>query len=58
MNPQESHTTALFGLAVGGLTHPKVAAAAGFLWGVGAIAYYKGYATGDPQKRYSYGGGT
>merc|ERR1711916_67516 len=57
MNPHESHTAILFGLIVGGLTYPRVAAGAGFVWSLGALLYYKGYASGDPKKRYSYGGG-
>ena len=56
-NPRESLMVAVFGLLLGGLTYPVVAAGAGVAWGLGAIGYYLGYARGDPKLRYSRGGG-
>ena len=56
-NPGESHVAAVVGIVAGGLTYPYVAAGAGFAWGVGAILYYLGYASGGPEKRYARGGG-
>ena len=56
MNPHETYATALFGIVFGGLTYPLVAAAAGFGYGLGALLYYFGYASGDPSRRYGKGG--
>lgn len=35
--------------------HPRIAAVAGFAWGIGAILFYLGYCKG-PDNRYKLGG--
>jgi glutathione S-transferase len=44
-------------LLVGGLQYPRVAAAFGLVYIILRYAYFKGYSTGDPQKRFAFGGG-
>ncbi|TDL29234.1 membrane-associated proteins in eicosanoid and glutathione metabolism [Rickenella mellea] len=46
----------LFGLLVTGLRYPTVAAALGFAYSFGRIMYTLGYASGNPDKRFSKGG--
>ncbi|PIA63805.1 hypothetical protein AQUCO_00201261v1, partial [Aquilegia coerulea] len=38
-------------LSLGGLQHPIIASALGFLYTVGRFFYFKGYSTGNPQNR-------
>lgn len=42
-------------MIVGGLKHPCVCAVLGSLFIVTRFFYFKGYATGDPQKRLTIG---
>ncbi|PAL79934.1 hypothetical protein CEJ83_19870, partial [Acinetobacter baumannii] len=42
-------------MIVGGLKHPCVCAVLGSLFTVTRFFYFKGYATGDPQKRLAIG---
>ncbi|KAL6228334.1 PREDICTED: microsomal glutathione S-transferase 3-like [Fragaria vesca subsp. vesca] len=42
-------------LVLGGLRHPCIAAVLGLLYTVSRYFYFKGYSTGDPQKRLSVG---
>ena len=55
-NALESYPTFVLFNVVGGIRHPVPAAALAIAWCVGRIAYMKGYATGKPDQRYSYGG--
>jgi glutathione S-transferase len=43
-------------LLVGGLQYPRVAAVFGLVYIILRYAYFKGYSTGDPQKRFAFGG--
>jgi glutathione S-transferase len=43
-------------LLVGGLQYPRVAAAFGLVYIILRFSYFKGYSSGDPQKRFSSGG--
>ena len=42
-------------LLLGGLRHPCISAGLGLLYTVSRYFYFKGYSTGDPQKRLSIG---
>lgn len=42
-------------LVLGGLRHPCISAGLGLLYTVSRYFYFKGYSTGDPQKRLSIG---
>ncbi|PRQ45463.1 putative glutathione transferase [Rosa chinensis] len=42
-------------LLLGGLRHPCISAALGLLYTVSRYFYFKGYSTGDPQKRLPIG---
>ncbi|KAB2611912.1 microsomal glutathione S-transferase 3-like [Pyrus ussuriensis x Pyrus communis] len=42
-------------LVLGGLKHPCISAALGFLFTFTRYFYFKGYATGDPMKRLAIG---
>lgn len=42
-------------MMLGGMRHPCTCAALGLLYTVSRIFYFKGYATGDPQKRLTVG---
>ncbi|KAI3417464.1 uncharacterized protein J3R85_014418 [Psidium guajava] len=42
-------------MAVGGLRHPCACASLGVLYTVSRFFYFKGYATGDPEKRLTIG---
>ncbi|CAM6013638.1 unnamed protein product [Sphagnum balticum] len=44
-------------LLVGGLQYPRVAATFGLVYNILRYTYFKGYSSGDPQKRFSGGGG-
>ena len=46
---------ALFNV-IGGFRHPVPAAILAVTWSVGRIAFMKGYSTGKPDQRNSYGG--
>lgn len=50
-NTLENYPTFLTLLLPSGLRFPITAAVAGFVYLLGRIAYFKGYATGDPSKR-------
>lgn len=43
-------------LLIGGLQYPLVAAVLGGLYGLARIQFFRGYASGDPRKRFSGGG--
>ncbi|XP_062003598.1 uncharacterized protein LOC133722221 [Rosa rugosa] len=43
-------------LLLGGLRHPCISAGLGLLYTVSRYFYFKGYSTGDPQKRLPIGG--
>lgn len=49
----ESYPQFLALSAVAGVTYPLTTVAFGLLWSYARIKYAQGYATGDPQKRYS-----
>ena len=55
-NALETYPTFIVFNIVGGLFHPVPAAVLSVLWSIGRILYQKGYSTGNPDKRYSYGG--
>ncbi|KAL3624847.1 hypothetical protein CASFOL_031515 [Castilleja foliolosa] len=40
---------------LGGIRHPLISASLGVVYSVARFFYFKGYATGDPQKRLSIG---
>ncbi|XP_073155107.1 uncharacterized protein [Henckelia pumila] len=42
-------------LILGGIKHPVICAALGVAYSVSRFYYFKGYSTGDPQKRLSIG---
>ncbi|KAK6127506.1 hypothetical protein DH2020_038750 [Rehmannia glutinosa] len=42
-------------MILGGLRHPLICASLGVVYSVARFFYFKGYATGDPQKRLSIG---
>ncbi|KAJ0044017.1 hypothetical protein Pint_18289 [Pistacia integerrima] len=42
-------------MILGGISHPCICAALGFFYTVTRFFYFKGYATGDPQKRLTIG---
>ncbi|KAG2710865.1 hypothetical protein I3760_04G049200 [Carya illinoinensis] len=42
-------------MMLGGMRHPCTCAALGLLYTVSRVFYFKGYATGDPQKRLTVG---
>ncbi|KAJ3117758.1 Microsomal glutathione S-transferase 3 [Phlyctochytrium bullatum] len=50
-NALENYPQFLALLLLGGLEHPRVAAAMGVLWMVGRHYYAAGYSTGEPKKR-------
>lgn len=54
-NSLEMLPTFLGLLTVAGLKHPVTASGFGVLWLVGRVCYFKGYSTGDPQKRINAG---
>ena len=44
-------TLRMFVFCPGGLSMPKLSAAAGWVWVAGRVVYALGYSTGDPAKR-------
>lgn len=42
-------------MILGGMRHPRATALLGLLYSVTRFFYFKGYATGDPQKRLTLG---
>ncbi|CAK9223483.1 unnamed protein product [Sphagnum troendelagicum] len=44
-------------LLVGGLQYPRLAAVLGLVYVVARYFFFKGYSTGDPEKRLTSGGG-
>ncbi|KAK6124933.1 hypothetical protein DH2020_041344 [Rehmannia glutinosa] len=42
-------------MILGGIRHPLICASLGVVYSVARFFYFKGYATGDPQKRLSIG---
>ncbi|XP_057808399.1 uncharacterized protein LOC131022868 [Salvia miltiorrhiza] len=42
-------------MILGGIRHPVIAASLGVVYCISRIFYFKGYSTGDPQKRLSIG---
>ena len=52
-NLMESYTFQLLLLLLGGIKHPLINAVAALVWSVGAISFAAGYATGEPDNRYS-----
>ncbi|GFQ07444.1 microsomal glutathione s-transferase 3 [Phtheirospermum japonicum] len=42
-------------MILGGIRHPLISASLGVVYSVGRFFYFKGYATGIPQKRLSIG---
>ena len=55
-NALETYPTFIILNVLAGFRHPVPAAALAIAWCVGRIAFMKGYATGKPDQRYSYGG--
>jgi len=56
-NLLETYPTQLFQFLVGGLKFPRITTLAAIAWCFGAYGYAKGYATGNPDNRYSGLGG-
>jgi len=50
-NTLENLPQFLFLLTMAGFSHPRIAAAAGWIWIGGRIAYGIGYSTGEPKSR-------
>ena len=55
-NALETYPAFVFCNAIAGVRHPLMATTLTMAWCVGRIAYMRGYATGKPDLRYSYGG--
>lgn len=51
-NLLETYPQFMFGVAATGLLYPKEAAALTVVYSIGAVAFARGYATGDPDNRY------
>ncbi|KAG2431311.1 hypothetical protein HYH02_013442 [Chlamydomonas schloesseri] len=54
-NSLENQPIALALMMAAGVKHPITAAAAGLIYSVGKYLYFRGYATGDPNKRMQGG---
>ena len=55
-NTVEFSPAFLMCLLIGGLQYPLVAAALGAVYGLARIQYFKGYSSGEANKRFSGGG--
>ncbi|KAL2499106.1 microsomal glutathione s-transferase [Abeliophyllum distichum] len=42
-------------MILGGIRHPLICASLGVVYSIGRFFYFKGYATGDPTKRFTIG---